>query len=144
MSTYFNLHSVHSVHFVHCRLRWLCQLRRLSSLTRISNFPTSKKKKTGLTNGRLGSGLNYPSVSRAYLEEIAHSFAEERARFLGRRPCDGLKIIRVLAQDLYPALGWRHLGSAHISLTALPKSVQGSWVDAWMCLQRALQNSPDT
>ena len=36
------------------------------------------------------------------------------------------------AQDSHPALCWRHFGSAPISLTALQKSVRGSWVDAHM------------
>ena len=36
------------------------------------------------------------------------------------------------AQDSHPALCWRHFGSAPTSLTALQKSVRGSWVDAHM------------
>ena len=36
------------------------------------------------------------------------------------------------ALDLYPALGWRHFGSTPTSLTALRKSVHGSWVGARM------------
>ena len=50
--------------------------------------------------------------------QIAHSLAEERARFLGRRPNRSQPCRRACTV----------LGSAAKSLTALPKSVHGSWV----------------
>ena len=67
--------------------------------------------------------------------QIAHSLAEEHARFLGRRP-----IAHSLAEERARFLGRRPnrsqpcrractvLGSAAKSLTALLKSVHGSWV----------------
>ena len=50
--------------------------------------------------------------------QIAHSLAEERARFLGRGPNRSQPCRRACTV----------LGSAAKSLTALPKSVHGSWV----------------
>ena len=50
--------------------------------------------------------------------QIAHSLAEERPRFLGRRPNRSQPCRRACTV----------LGSAAKSLTALPKSVHGSWV----------------
>ena len=55
--------------------------------------------------------------------QIAHSLAEERARFLGRR-----QIAHSLAEERARFLGRRPNRSATKSLTALPKSVHGSWV----------------
>ena len=46
-----------------------------------------------------------------------------------RSTCKRFGIIRFLAQDLFPALGW-HFGSAPTSLTTLLKRVHGSWVGA--------------
>ena len=78
--------------------------------------------------------------------QIAHSIAEERARFLGRRPNRshgcwvGGQIARSLAEERARFLGRRPnrsqprrractvLGSAAKSLTVLLKSVHGSWV----------------
>ena len=103
VSTYFNLNSVHTVHTVHCALSALCALCALSttsttsSSTRISKLPTytvNKDFKWSAWKRFKNHPCSCPGfVSRPGLAafwigaQIAHSFAEERARFLGRRPC---------------------------------------------------------